>query len=475
MHSVVEELWQRIEAHGVYSIYYILGTQSRDDIKRFLFATMDEVRLRYAASCTKTILRNSDLADADHFRQGLMRREITQNIAYPKQRDHSAHTLHNYLLGWYIYQGSPLVEKKINEHFDIRDCPNDSGVPFLNLWPFVSLLHDIGYLFEGSITPLSTDLQHKQVQIGAEVAHDYFHHRFWIENGADSIYDRARLRKLAHVAEPDFSNVSLAGVADSLRSLGDLERLRNAMLEERRIRQLSPKYFDFLNQQNGLPGDAFDLWQRHYEYFGLTSMAARIQAVRGVFDSFLREGIGGGIRVLDHGVCSGLLLLLYSTFYFRVYFGLTTSSPSDANDNAIVTRFRQAAKVFPPDPFPEPRYEALWWWAGVVWATGATAIHNVQQIGSMHKSVIKPLQLDEDPLAYLGILVDCIQEWDRYTVSRESVIAGVLPLQGADVKLANEGERIQIDYSDPDRAAKVCKDLDNSLSDEWKQILDILG
>jgi hypothetical protein len=93
----------------------------------------------------------------------------------------------------------------------------------------------------------------------------------------------------------------------------------------------------------------------------------------------------------------------------------------------------------------------------------------------MHKSVIKPLQLDEDPLAYLGILVDCIQEWDRYTVSRESVIAGVLPLQGADVKLANEGERIQIDYSDPDRAAKVCKDLDNSLSDEWKQILDILG
>lgn len=165
---------------------------------------MDEVRLRYAASCTKTILQSSDLTDADHFRQGLMRREITQNIAYPKQRDHSAHTLHNYLLGWYIYQGSPLIQQKISEHFELRDWPNNGGVPFINLWPFVSLLHDIGYLFEGAITPLSTDIQHEQVQIGAEVAHDYFHHRFWIENGADSIYDRARLRDLAHVTEPDF-------------------------------------------------------------------------------------------------------------------------------------------------------------------------------------------------------------------------------------------------------------------------------
>lgn len=178
--------------------------------------------------------------------------------------------------------------------------------------------------------------------------------------------------------------MSLAGVADSLRSLGDLERLRNAVIEERGIRKLTAKHLDFLGQQNGLPGDAFDLWQRHYEYFGLPSMAARLQTVRLIFDSFLREGIGGGVRVLDHGVCSGLLLLLYSTFYFRVHFGLTPGSPLDVFDGAIVERFTDAAKVSPPHPFPEPSYEALWWWTGVVWATAATAIHNIQQVGSVY-------------------------------------------------------------------------------------------
>lgn len=478
MKPLVNELWDTLEALGDYADYYILGTTNHENIRKFLFSTMDEVRLRYARTCTKEILKITDIEDADHFRQGLLRREISRDIAYAKQRDHSAHTLHNYLMGWYLFEKCPLIKRKIDAHFLQRDWPNDDGLYFMNLWPYVSLLHDVGYLFEGAIGPLSNEIQSKQVSIGAEVAHDYFNHRFWIINNSDSIYDRSRIRELANVTELDFSNHSMAAVSDALRSVGDLEQLRKAANRERAANEKPLHEPNHLGARNGLPGDAFDLWQRHYEYYGLPSMAHRIKTVRVVFDSLMREGLGDtGIRILDHGVCGGLLLLLYSTFYFRVYFGLGDEAPTDAGDRQIWQRFRDAGLIHPPEPFQEPSTHALWWWTGVVWATAATCLHNVQQLsgkGPQYASIQK-LSLDEDPLAYLGILVDGIQEWDRYSVSREAVISGTLPLQGVDVKLGVTNGIVSIDYCNPDRAQRVTKALNDSLSDEWTQLVSIKG
>lgn len=476
MKNLISELSKQLSGTELVN-YSILGTTSTDNIKKFLFATMDEVRLRYAASCTKAILKSSDIDDADHFRQGLLRREITKDVAYPKQRDHSAHTLYNYLMGWYIYKNCPTAKNKIQEHFRRRDW-EEEGIYFINIWPFVSLLHDVGYLFEGSLNPLSTDIQSKQVNIGAEVANDYFNHRFWMESDADSIYDRERLRIIADVREPDFSNHSVVGVADTLRSLGDLEKLRTAVKGERAVNGKPSHDPDYLNMKNGLPGDAFDLWQRHYEYYGFDSMVERIRSLRSVFESLIRDGLGNtGLRILDHGVCSGLLLLMYSTFYFRMYFGLGDTPPTDENDKNIWNRFRRANIINPPSPILEPTYDSLWWWTGIIWATAATALHNIQQLrdkGAQY-SDIKRLSLDEDALAYLGILVDSIQEWDRYTVSRESIIAGSLPLQGIDVKLSSEKGRVHINYGDSDRASKVKQSLDVALSDEWNEIINIVG
>ena len=476
MKSLVNELWDTLEALEDSVYYHILGTTNREHIRKFLFSTMDEVRLRYARTCTKEILKTTDIEDADHFRQGLLRREISRDVAYAKQRDHSAHTLHNYLMGWYLFENCPLIRSKIDAHFLRRDWPNYGGMYFMNLWPFVSVLHDVGYLFEGAIGPLSNEIQSKQVSIGAEVAHDYFNHRFWIINESDSIYDRSRIRELANVTELDFSNHSMAAVSDALRSVGNLEQLRSAANLERAANEKPVHEPDYLGTKNGLPGDAFDLWQRHYEYYGLPSMADRIKAVRVVFDSLMREGLGDtGIRILDHGVCGGLLLLLYSTFYFRVYFGLGNDAPEDEGDRRIWQRFRDAGLIHPPAPFEEPSTDALWWWTGVVWATAATCLHNVQQLsgkGPQYASIQK-LSLDEDPLAYLGILVDGIQEWDRYSVSREAVISGALPLQGIDVELGVMNGRVHINYRNADRAERVTKALNDSLSDEWTQAVSI--
>src|ERR1700750_2320609 len=96
----------------------------------------------------------------------------------------------------------------------------------------------------------------------------------------------------------------------------------------------------------------------------------------------------------------------------------------------------------------------------------ATALHNVQQ----QKMISRPLALQEDPLAYLGILVDCLQEWDRYTAFRQQVIGGAIPIQGVDVKSgADPDGKIAVEYGNPDRVRTLREILDRSLHD-WTRI-----
>ena len=68
-------------------------------LNRFLSSTMDEARLRFADRYAAGVLERYDLEDWVHFRHGVHRREVTGEISFDSQRDHSAHTLNNYLLG----------------------------------------------------------------------------------------------------------------------------------------------------------------------------------------------------------------------------------------------------------------------------------------------------------------------------------------------------------------------------------------
>jgi hypothetical protein len=53
-------------------------------------------------------------------------------------------------------------------------------------------------------------------------------------------------------------------------------------------------------------------------------------------------------------------------------------------------------------------------WRAILRGTAATAIHNIQQLEGPFYEAGKnygPLTLEEDPLAYPGILVDILEEW----------------------------------------------------------------
>jgi len=471
MNNVPTELWNYAnDGDLIFKRYHDKYVASEapwfnDRLHAFLFATMDEVRLRHAADCAKAVLRPIDYEDADRFRQGVLKREVSGLISYQRQRDHAAHTLYNYLLGWYFYTHLASIRQAISTAFKNRKYQGDV-MDFAGLWPFVSVMHDIGYLFEGSLTPLSLATENEQVSMGLRIMRDYFSHEFWLASGATSVADRNCLRDMADVTELSFPGESLRTLADCLRDLHDLEQLRLTILSERREKKIEPNEPDPIAKEKGLPGDAFDIWCSHYEHFGPPSMVNRIKRLEKAFEWIMNEGLGAtGIRLLDHATCSGLLLLLISTFYFRVHFGIGNSKPDSEYRRRVRDKFLDRRS----------RYEALWWWSAVVWATAATALHNIQQLPTCwpeHVGPTIPLSIEEDPLAFLGILVDCLQEWDRYTVSRETVVAGQLPLQGADVIMDHSNGQVIVDYRDLSVSRDVKKGLDRSLLG-WQSYIDL--
>jgi hypothetical protein len=445
-------------------------------LKRFLGATMDDVRLHWADEYSQMVLGHRDLDDASHFRHAVMRREIVADIAYEQQRDHSAHTLYNYLLGWYFFEHCPALRGAFTAQLRRRsgaeaDPASDRlSRAFGNVWIWASLLHDVGYLFEGGVAATSPAVQDDRVRRGMEVTRDFFDHRFWMEIRFASHERRRILLEGISVASPQWSGTSLGAVADSLRSLPRLDELRRSVSDAliNRTYHVPAR----LDREGGLPRDAFDLWAAHYEAYGEPGMADRIRSLADAFDLLVWRGIPHvGVRMLDHGVCSGLLMLQYSTFHYALLAALGRDRPRDPDRLAVWSAFHDRAGF---------RHEPAWWWTLHVWGTAAAAIHNLAQVSGKWTDTdcrIAALRLAEDPIAYLGVLVDIIEEWDRYSVRRGNGLLiynrpnAKMPLQSVDVALDAAGDKVVFGCP-ADRVAGIERDLDLAL-DGWRELLTV--
>ncbi|MCG2639419.1 MULTISPECIES: hypothetical protein [Bradyrhizobium] len=437
-------------------------------LERFLTATMDEVRLTASNRVVLEVLSTIGVADFGQFRDAVLRREISGTIEYEKQRDHSSHTLYNYLLGWYFFLHSRKLRDALAVEFRKRGVPNaahptepfQTGSAFFGcVWQYVSLLHDIGYMFEGGLARMSLEDSSKQAELGAHVARHYFNRAIWLDYNIDLVDTRKRLfNELGgDLAPPKFDRTGTLGdIADGLRTVGGLNELFSAVNSSLPPAVTGPELADF-------SGDSFDLWAHHYERFGNPGMARRFRSLRKVFNGLIDSGLPKPkVRILDHGVGGGLLQLLASTYYYRL---------------------RAAAlQVNPPTPLVQKVIDAggwspTFWWTGVVWGTAASALHNVQQQDDANE--LDPewpgkLALDDDPIAYLGILVDVIQEWNRYSVFKRLDVDRE-PIQGIEVELGFRNGKIIVRFKEPnavDRAKEVRKGLDKSLS-AWSDIVEI--
>lgn len=467
MKAVPDELATLLSQPEFREFHTPCGDKFEKDVKRFLTATMDEVRLTTSSRVALKVLETIGIGDSATFRDAVLRRELSGTIAYEKQRDHSSHTLYNYLLGWYFFAHSPKLNGALTSEFAKRGVPRASvelfqtnGSYFGSVWQYVSLLHDIGYMFEGGLSRMSFEDSSKQAEIGAFVARQHFGRTIWLDYKIDIIAERARLLENlgANLRPPAFARTgTLAEIADELRTIGNLEDLLphvNLALDEVGVTE-KPDLKDYSE-------DGFQLWAQHYAQFGNSGMERRILSLRKIFNGLIDVGLPDvNLRVLDHGVCGALLQLWASTYYYRLL--------------ARALCFKEPRLPVVQKIVDGGSWSPAFWWTGIVWATAAVGLHNIQQMSAAAR--LDPewpgkLSLSDDPLAYLGILVDVIQEWNRYSVfkalDRE-------PVQGIEVALGNEKGKILLRFDEPNgttRAGKVVKELDQAL-EGWRELLEV--
>jgi hypothetical protein len=497
------------------SLYEEYNSNHDKYLSEFLFSTLDEVRIRKANDYAEVVLFRGDMEDADYFRRSLLRKEVVGDIDYNKHRDHAAHTAYNYLLGWYFYDNVPAIKKSFSEHTrisfsnDHNPTTDEEMNMFSMSWFYTSLLHDIGYIFEGSLNSLDNESYNDRIRRGATIIYDYFHNRFWFDLGIDSQSGRSVLHKLINMDYGNLTEVkTIASLGDMLMSVGSVKNIVEY------ANKVSPSIYNpvFNNREDfDVPLDSFELWTMYFDQIKKGGMKDRVKQLKITYKELLYRGYKGeGVRLIDHGIASGLILLQYATHFFKLYFTLNLFDDLikqiadenhwslKANKKDIIDRIlgHEIKEMYDlkknevniiwslinsvnehkiPEHF---KYDARFWCSGILRATAAVAFHHVLQDpasfpGYLKDGKFKKLSIKSDPLTYLGILVDILQEWDRYNVIPEGIFGTNLPVQGIDVELSVCKNKICIKYNNMKVAQKVRESLSKSLN-QWEAFVQIV-
>ncbi|TAN65562.1 MAG: hypothetical protein EPN17_16340 [Methylobacter sp.] len=488
------------------------NVEIQKDLSDFFNAVLDEMRIKKANAFAEYALYISDNEDLAYFRDTVTKREIIADIDYNKQRDHAVHTLYNYILGWYIFEYSDKLQQAFRNYFensniDLNPSPEhlefyrnyekfctidtvefERSIDFVNefadVWHIASLLHDIGYILEGTLSSASSEVENARIINGSKIIHDYFNHWFWKIFEVDFRVAK-NIAKTLGVVVPNFKNAeSLSSLGDHLCDIGSCENIRRK-LETQNEAFNDPAYQ--LMEAYGLNREAISIWKKYYQVYGNEKMQDILHVVEKVYRNNMWVGADHGKRNLDHGVCSGLIILQALTFFREIYWGFDKLEWDDFNEKQKkLERIDDEAKLIFCNFVSETMFKNIQdkvthipkririirgkfrsesWFKKVLWATASTAIHAIIQNDEYREECKKHIDKakDEyknqtylrigldDPLAFLGILADVLQEWDRYTVTKqrgESAFSGAEPLQSIDVTL----DRI---YSDSTQSESV--------------------
>ncbi|GAB4394341.1 MAG: hypothetical protein Tsb0032_18600 [Kiloniellaceae bacterium] len=292
---------------------------------------------------------------------------------------------------------------------------------------------------------------------------NHFNEYFWEDNGLEAS-DKELLLQHGLIYSFDVASTSRDKLAESLLDVSNLDGLLAAV----------EKYYPDHQFQDdiGKMKTPFDLWAENYFFFKNEKMGQAIRLLKKDFSKLQTQGLGkGGPVIFDHGVCSGLILFHFVTYYYLL--DISLSSPMGGHGLSDIKR-RYDLKE-------KGEMTIDLWWSGLVWATAATAIHNrYQALGtesgpaaSDEVGMQTKLSLEDDPLAYLGIMVDELQFWDRFNVFDPVKDYNELPTQATQVRLGTSKPIGDIDFAAPNHEViRLKKELDRRLIG-WDRILNL--
>lgn len=335
------------------SAYFL--TEHAEDIRAFLSATTDSVRLVAASKASRALLARHDLAELEDLRATVQLTELMRRIPYGRQTDHSAHTLYLYLIGVALFLHNDTLRSAFATWLKCPDKSADLVVRFLLQWSFASILHDVGYIFQG------TSIDRRAV---------------------DRLY---RSSSINRVLGPKTSNELKQRVAATITDSQWQPRFEGIENPE-----------DILDNLRHVPWfqkpykDVFEIFAVEEQASGnLTANALEEYAYAVAASGYDARSDG----TLDHAVAGGLFLFNYSSYWHWI---------------ATAMRYEGPFKVFKVG-YPE---------SDIIAACFAAAAHNVILAHSRSVEDLK-LRLKDHPLLYLGVLCDELQKWDRFPAGQQ--------------------------------------------------------
>ena len=404
----------------------------RGVLNSFLRATMEGPRQRDAARVADSVLTNIDFAEGAALRQLVSWREQSAQISYRQQRDHTAHTLNNYLLGRYIFDET-VIGDEIRAYLAVQGQqePFDG---FGSAWPYCSLLHDVGYLFEGSTEPLST--------------------------ADDSVHVEAALVTFQRFMHPA-SLLARFGLRSSDARGWASGILGEAVATEADVFQRTVKYLRVAHTATG-SRDAFDLWRAWYTE-KKPSMVPWVDALQDLFESHALVGHPRLFkRFLNHAVCSGMMLLKALGAFYALGRAQEKHIGELSKHNASLAA--EITRAFTPPSGVTYSYDV--WSNAILSGTAASALHDLMP--EIARLTCVKLKLSDDPLAFLGLLVDELQHWDRFMVHE---LFRPDSLQSSEVGLGTENKRVILGLPAA-HIAPISTTLSRSL-DGWQDLVEL--
>lgn len=390
------------------------GAQSRRDLIENLaiaLATHDRRHTTRRALNVLQILWSQERASGMTRFIELLQKDHWQNSTW--HSDHLDHILKVYLTGLYLYLRCEAFRRELRQgsHCDERT--------FLRRWLYVSTLHDLGYLFELATPP-------KQYETLAFIQ-DYLLHFF-------AFYDRDMADELASagIAPGTIDAQTAQKLCDlckiktwKLQNLDDLALLSVSKHgHQRGLLEL----LDSLCQQTGIGEHGISAYYR-------ACLAPNPPRANGRQPFY------------DHGITAAMLLLYVGHMLHAVF----TTLHKNLSVPAKYAQMRRTGRSEVLEKMDEWGKQCEQHLETVEQTAAAIALHNIYKhlwkIGEVPAGIDLPnfwIRLDREPLAFLLVLVDTLQNWD---------LPGFSPLQppedfpmSGEIDLEPDAQRILLRY-----------------------------
>jgi len=457
----------------------------REAIVDFFTTRLDEKRALLGLEIIHYVFRENDMEGLWEIFQFLTRKELSGDF-FRTYRDHTTHQVLVFFLGCLLYEKVGRFQDLYHEQHIGQSGPDLDPLKtgFFYQWSCIALFHDFGYFFDvhepllSKIAIQRSDIERSKTKRSAIASffrffEKYFNsylerqYRYWSKSDLDA-------RTLALINR--FQEFALPKVDLQYRN-----HLDSRLISDLRVAG------KFVSLE---PIDGFDLLESFCEAY----VPKACGTLGPYFNALNERGAPYSseyIRVWDHGIASALIFLKVCAFGFKVTDVMKALGPAvDKLDDSVKMIAGEFERMFSMFDYRKAIFDKT-----VTCSALAMALHNLRpvkrfehfdaaryeprdlRVFDLIETKVFPIHAEEYFLGYLLLIVDQLQDWDRYRIVRTGDMAARQTIEGRHLKIAVNRGKVVICFEGPswvgDRYSEISSDL-TALTSEPGNFLDLV-